>query len=150
MAKCKLNDELIEKITKAVAMGLTNNAVCDYVGINEATFYSYMNQGTEDCEKGKETQFSKFLKSYKRAKADFRIFHMAKIRQAAETGSWQASAWCLERCCPDEYGANKNVKLTLEDEEEKQITIVQTVYDSLENRKVEGFNDETDTNGQAS
>lgn len=107
MAKLKLTNELIEDMKKALAMGLTNKAVCDYLGINETTFYAYYNQGEEDFNAGKKTIFVKFFKSYKKAKADFRIYHLAKIRQASESGSWQASAWCLERCMPDEFNINR-------------------------------------------
>ena len=34
---------------------------------------------------------------------------MMKIKEAGEAGSWQASAWLLERCCPDEYGRSIKV-----------------------------------------
>lgn len=105
--KSKLTDEIIEDIKKAVAMGLNNKAVCDYVGLSEPTFYDYYAKGEEDFNNNVESQFSKFFKSYKKARADFRIYHLAKIRQASESGSWQASAWCLERCMPDEFNLNR-------------------------------------------
>ena len=47
---------------------------------------------------------SREKESVKKAKAAFRLFHMKQIRDAAASGNWQASAWSLERCFPDEYG----------------------------------------------
>ena len=123
MAKSKLTEELIEDMKKAVAMGLTNKAVCDYIMLSEPSFYEYYNRGEADFNKGKDTLFAKFFKSYKKAKADFRIYHLAKIRQASESGSWQASAWCLERCMPDEFNINRQKPQY----EEEKIEIVNDV-----------------------
>lgn len=104
MAKTKLTNEFIADFNRALALGLTNKAACDYCGISEPTLYSYINKGEQDFNNDKNTMEAKFFKSLKKSRADFRLFHLIKIRDAAEHGSWQASAWTLERCCPDEYG----------------------------------------------
>lgn len=102
--KPKLTKEFTEDFCRALSMGLSNKAACDYTGIVEATLYEYLKKAEIDERLGKKTIYTEFLKSYKKAKAGFRLYHLAKIRQASESGSWQASAWTLERCCPEEYG----------------------------------------------
>lgn len=110
MARSKLTDELIENLCKAISMGLSENAACDYAGISDVTLYKYKRQAEEDMAQGKKTKFVRFLNQFKKAKANFRAFHMLKIREAAESGSWQASAWTLERCCPAEYGRQVKIE----------------------------------------
>ena len=104
MAYLKLDKELAERFCKGLSIGLTVKGACDYAGISEQSFYSYMKQAKDDEEKGKKSVFTEFFESVKKAKASFRIYHMTKIREAAESGNWQASAWSLERLFPDEYG----------------------------------------------
>ena len=107
--KIKLDKETAENFCKGLSLGLTAKGACDYAGISEQTYYTYLKQGREDAEDGKVTIFSDFLESVKRARASFRIYHMSKIREAAESGNWQASAWSLERLFPDEYGKQDKI-----------------------------------------
>lgn len=109
MAKSKLTDELIDDFCKAQKLGLSTKASCDYCGITDRVYYKYMEQAQKDMNEGLNTKAVQFFHKVKKAKADFRAYHMLKIREASESGSWQASAWILERCCPDEYG--KAVKI---------------------------------------
>ena len=44
------------------------------------------------------------MKSIKNAEAKDKLKRLAIIRQAAESGTWQAAAWELERRYRDEYG----------------------------------------------
>lgn len=103
----KLNNQMIQDICEAVSKGLTNRAACDLVNINENSLYAYIKRGEVDQLNGKNNVYTRLLRAYKKAKADFRVFHMENIRKAATNGAWQASAWTLERCLPDEYGANR-------------------------------------------
>lgn len=105
MAKSKLTDEMTKDFCSARSLGLNVKASCDYAGISEPTYYTYINRASDDIARGKKnTKYAKFFYSVKKAEASFRVYHMSKIRDAAESGSWQASAWSLERCFPNEYG----------------------------------------------
>lgn len=112
MAKKKLTDELIKNISKALSLGLNVRGACDYAGISEPTYYAYMAQAEEDIRHEAKSKYVEFFNSVKTAKAAFRIYHMTKIREAAENGSWQASAWSLERLFPDEYGRQDKIVIT--------------------------------------
>lgn len=109
MAKLKLNKEIIDSFCNGLSIGLTARAACDYAGISEQSYYTYINQAKEDIDAGKKTIYSEFFESVKKARAAFRIYHMSKIRDAAESGNWQASAWSLERLFPEEYGKQDRV-----------------------------------------
>lgn len=113
MAKTKMTDELIDNISSAFSLGLSTRGACDYVGISEPTYYSYINKAEDEIEKGKTEEQSKYVKFFntvKKAKAACRVFHMTQIRNAASSGNWQASAWTLERCFPDEFGRQVKVE----------------------------------------
>lgn len=112
MARSKLTDEFIEDFCKAISIGLSENSACDYAGISDVTLYKYKRQAEEDIQNGRKTKYVRFFNQLKKAKANFKTFHMLKIREASENGNWQASAWTLERCCPNEYG--KQVKVESE------------------------------------
>ena len=109
MAKSKMTDDLIRNYCNAVSLGLTTRASCDYAGISQQAYYSYVKKAEEDIAKGKKTKYVEFYDAVKKAEASFRVFHMSKIRDAAESGSWQASAWSLERRFPEEYGKHVQV-----------------------------------------
>ena len=103
--RSKLTDDFIEEFCGALGLGLSIKAACDYCGISEPCYYSYVKKAETDLENGvKNSKYVKLFKRVKKAKSSFKAFHMKKIRDAAESGSWQASAWTLERCCPDEFG----------------------------------------------
>lgn len=111
MARSKLTDEFIDDFCNAISLGLSINAACDYCSISNVSYFSYINKAKDELEKGvKNSKYIKFFNRVKKAKSHFKMYHMAKIREAAESGSWQASAWSLERCFPDEYGKSVQVE----------------------------------------
>ena len=112
--KIEVDDELIEDIAQAVRAGNFIKTACEYVGIDESTYYRYMKLGKQDVEDNKDTIYSKFYKTLKKARATAETRNVAVINQASEE-SWQASAWWLERSFPDRWGKRKmdvNANLT--------------------------------------
>lgn len=111
--KTLLDEEMCNELCKAKRNGLSNKACCDYVGIDETTLYDYLNKGKRDEENGLDEESSiyvKFSKQYKKTISELKAYHIGLIRNASEDGSWQASAWYLERCFPKEFGKNIIVK----------------------------------------
>ena len=105
------NEDVRKQFFNALRMGFSNEKACDYAGISEVTLYATINKGERDISQGKtNTVYANFVKEYKKARASFIMRHTAKIEQASEDGSWQASAWLLERRCPNEYG--RQVKIS--------------------------------------
>jgi hypothetical protein len=53
-----------------------------------------------------------FLNVVEKARADAVIRNVGIIQQAAQDGSWQASAWYLERTNPRKWGRHETVEIT--------------------------------------
>lgn len=102
--KPKLTPEIQKEFCAYVASGLTKKGAADAVCISETALYDWLKKGQADRDRGKNTIYSKFLESVKKAEAKFKLTHIKNIKVAAEDGAWQASAWLLERCYRDEYG----------------------------------------------
>ena len=96
-AKSKLTEELIEKARKYVSEGHYANVVMQYLNISDYTYYEYLKRGKEDEEAGRDTLFSKFSNAIKEGEAQAEMRHLQNILKTAQEGTWQASAWYLER-----------------------------------------------------
>jgi stalled ribosome rescue protein Dom34 len=112
MANLKLNDELIKKAHFLISEGHYAIVVCSYLGISEKTYYEWTKQGKNDNEKNKESIFSKFFQSIKEAEAKAEIRHIQTIARAASEGTWQASAWFLERKHKDRWSQKQDITLS--------------------------------------
>lgn len=97
MRNTKLNEDLITKMYEYISQGHYTNVVCDFMNINESTFYDWLNKAKEDEEKGIESIYTKFSKSVKEAQARAEMTHLQNILKTAREGTWTASAWFLER-----------------------------------------------------
>lgn len=124
MAFSKLNDELINKACDYIAQGHYVNVVCDFLNISEVTYYNYIKQAKEDEKNNEETIFTKFFKSIKEAEAKAEMRHLQNILKSANDGTWQASAWYLERKHKDrwsikqehQHSGNVKIKVGLSDD----------------------------------
>jgi len=97
MRNTKLNDELIQKMYEYISQGHYINVVCDFLNINESTYYDWLKRAKEEESKGIESIYTKFSKSVKEAEARAEMTHLQNILKTAREGTWTASAWYLER-----------------------------------------------------
>ena len=111
--KSKLTPELQEEIINRVKMGATYKYATIAAGIDESTFYSWINKGERD--KHKDSKYAEFLKCLKKAKAELFCAHTANITKQAlgrfdkdghliVAPNWVASMTYLERQHSDEFG----------------------------------------------
>jgi hypothetical protein len=107
--------ELTEQICQILRAGNYICAACDYVGINESTYHSWVLRGEKeiarlDDPKAKPNEseriFVEFSKAVTRARAQAEIQSVARIRKAAEE-DWRADAWYLERSHQQRWGRTK-------------------------------------------
>ena len=90
-----LTSELAAEFCQHIANG---NPICTsakLVGIADSTARNWIARGRE--EQGQDTKYSAFLAAFEKAQAESESFHVGVIRRAATDGTWQASAWALER-----------------------------------------------------
>lgn len=103
MAKRKLTPELEEEFCSYISSGLTKKGAADAVCISESSLYGWLDRGQKDKDSGRNTIFSEFLESVKKAEAKFKTTHIRTIEKAS-ADDWKAAAWLLERCYRNEYG----------------------------------------------
>lgn len=81
----KYTPERVKRITDALSAGNSRRAAAAYGGISEDALGAWVRN------------FADFADAVKSAEAQAEVSHVANIARAAQGGSWQASAWWLER-----------------------------------------------------
>ena len=107
----KLTPELQEKICVTLADGNHVATTCDYVGIAEKTFYSWLQRGERNAPSDQAAGYPEFYQAVKKARSTAEVVSVARIRRAGSDGQWQADAWFLERSFPKRWG-RRNLELT--------------------------------------
>ena len=91
----KYGKETTKELVDFISCGMSNKSACSACNIGENTFYEWMKKG-------------EFSKRIKEAHGEFKKLHLGRISKASENEKqWQASAWMLERCVPDEFAVSK-------------------------------------------
>src|SRR5262249_51932820 len=96
--RTKLTPAVQQKILRAIRAGNYASVAAASAGIDDSTFYRWLERG----EKGEEP-YCEFREAIKKASADAEQEALADIRKAGKT-NWQARAWYLERCHPARWG----------------------------------------------
>lgn len=104
--KSKLTKELIKNASDLIKLGNYTNVVCQYLGINESTWYKWLKEG----EKANSGLKREFFKSIKSAESQAEIRNVGRIQNAAQD-TWQAAAWYLERKFPERWGRLTNAQI---------------------------------------
>ena len=95
----KTREELLANLRE----GLTIKDACALAGINRCTYYSWLENGSEDwIQKVSEAE------SYAKAM----LVQQVKIDGTAKQ-DWRAAAWLLERRWPEDYGPKRELDLNV-------------------------------------
>jgi len=95
----KYTPERAQQIAAALAAGNTRLASAASAGITQRTFERWM------------ARFDGFVEAVEKAEAEAELAHVATIKAASEGGTWQASAWWLERRRSDDWGKRDRVEI---------------------------------------
>lgn len=98
----KLTPELQRQICEHLLQGNFVETVCDFVGIDKATFYGWLKRGERGRKPDIEGGYVAFFNAVKRAVALVEMQTMAELKSGG--ANWQAKAWWLERRHPDKWG----------------------------------------------
>lgn len=98
-------------VTMLEAGGYIEDA-CEAVGIQPRTYYNWLQRGRDEEDRinaglkpeKNEEPFLQFFQAVRQAQAEGVISHLMNIDHHAKNGSWQASAWILERKQPRKWG----------------------------------------------
>ena len=117
--KPKLTEKMIETAEKLIAAGNYQRHVAQYLGIDESTWYRWLQKGERAQQ---NSLYSKLYKAVKKAEAEAVARNVTIIQKAAQD-TWQAAAWWLERKCPEEWG--KKNKLDVQADGEFTLKIIE-------------------------
>ena len=133
----KISPSVIEDVCNWLKLGYYQEDAAVMAGISPSTFYDWMKKGDEKADDIEETKaltspdsslpaiqdvegtevgeivnlYSEFSEAVKRARAEAEGAHIRNIRRAADNGSWQASAWWLERSFPKKWGKGSAIEI---------------------------------------
>lgn len=132
-----LNEATAEMITNAIRLGMYLDDAAAVAGIHRNTLGNWLTWGREaeaKLENGDELTdrdrlYWDFLGAVEKARADAVLRNLNVIQRAAQDGSWQASAWFLERTNPRKWGRTETVEIT--GAEGGPIEIAHSVKESL-------------------
>ena len=104
--KTKLTEEVLIRLIEAIRAGNYIYTACAYAGIHKDTYYEWL-------EKAKHPDASPLLNrlsdEVEKARAEAEMRNVLNIQRAAGGGTWQASAWWLERSFPDRWGRKTEI-----------------------------------------
>lgn len=101
---------IVTEMLRLRGEGLPLRMICARYGISHARLESWMSQGEEDLDEGRNSECARLYIGMARAETTVAEKCMKGILDAgmAEGGrNWQALAWIMERCFPEEYGMAK-------------------------------------------
>jgi transposase len=96
-----MTPQVCEKILSMLEAGNFLRTSCAAAGIGAHTFYYWRDR----LRKGdpRAANYAPFYDGVKKAIAVGETSHVSRIEAAAEAGTWQASAWLLERRFPERW-----------------------------------------------
>lgn len=103
----KLTPETQAKICDAIRAGNYLETSAAFAGIDKSTLYAWLRKGAA-AKRGIHVEFSRAIE---KAMADAEARDVALIGKAAADGTWQASAWRLERKYPDRWGRTERHRI---------------------------------------
>lgn len=96
----KLTPERSKVICESRKLGATIDHCAARAGIKSPTLYGWLAKG----KRGVSPEYTKFFNDFKKAEGSGIAYHLGVITKAGQEGSWQASAWILERA----WGYNRS------------------------------------------
>lgn len=104
----KYSKKLHDTIIQGILGGNTRTTSFALTGMHPDTIYDWIRSGKDHPEK--YPQYVSLLEDIEYAEALVESEKVAAVKVAADTGTWQAAAWWLERRRPRDYGRNDTVR----------------------------------------
>ncbi len=109
MRKSKIHDKRrVDRLLQALRAGNYISTACQFAGIDESAYYRWMERGESESS---GTHYD-FRERVLEARSAAEVESLVQIRQAANSGTWQAAAWYLERSFPHRWGRFNRTELS--------------------------------------
>ena len=115
-----VNDERVKVLINSLKNGAYVETACAYSGIGTSSVYRWIERGKAEDERlqqgespnPEETPYWEIWDTIEKARSEAMLRNITLIQTAAQSGSWQAAAWFLERTNPKLYGRRNYNELT--------------------------------------
>lgn len=115
-----VNDERVKVLINSLKNGAYVETACAYSGIGTSSVYRWIERGKAEDERlqngdtpnPEETPYWEIWDAIEKARSEAMLRNITLIQTAAQSGSWQAAAWFLERTNPKLYGRRNYNELT--------------------------------------
>ena len=110
MRKTQLIDDeaTINTILEAVELGMTLSKACAFACVSKGAMDRLLDRGARDVDEGIESKEALLFLKVERSRAKFQEKNLLCINKAAESRTWQAAAWLLERRCPEDFAPQRS------------------------------------------
>mgnify|MGYP006268620909 CR=1 FL=1 len=132
----QLDDPRVTTLLTAIQNGNFIETACSFAGLAPSTIYRWIERGNAEkkrIEQGlpandAETQYLDLCEAVEKARAIAVMRNVQIIQQAANSGTWQAAAWYLERTQPNQFGrrlqAEVQTTVSVQDLEQKMLELL--------------------------
>lgn len=120
--KTKFTLEKSDIILEALKSGCYLETAAQYAGVSKATLFNWLARGTKERDRlavfpdsqpiETEVVFLEFVVEVEKVRAEAELRAIMQIQKAASDGTWQASAWYLERSYPKKWGRVDHTEIT--------------------------------------
>lgn len=121
-----LTPEIADRVEELAKKGLHKYRIAAALGISRFTLCGWIRNGRENPEEYPDC--AALIQRLKRAEAAKIEKNITNIQVAGDTGSWQASAWILERQHPEEFASDRRIIALLE----KKVTELEKMLEKKE------------------
>ena len=101
-----LDESVWQRLNQAISVGAYIEDACVFAGISSRQFRRWR----ELAEQGIEP-YAERWEEINKSESQSIVRNLFNIQNASNNGTWQASAWLLERKYPEKYGRKETVNL---------------------------------------
>ena len=102
-----LDESVWQRLNQAISVGAYIEDACVFAGISSRQFRRWR----ELAEQGIEP-YAERWEEINKSESQSIVRNLFNIQNASNNGTWQASAWLLERKYPEKYGRKETVNLS--------------------------------------
>lgn len=102
-----LDESVWQRLNQAISVGAYIEDACIFAGISSRQFRRWR----ELAEQGIEP-YAERWEEINKSESQSIVRNLFNIQNASNNGTWQASAWLLERKYPEKYGRKETVNLS--------------------------------------